>query len=162
MDQDFAWGGFGSESEEEEEEEIEREPKLQVNNLGICIKAMRYYKKTRFPIIALMYYQLISKTLTEEEKELAREELNNIVEIYIDSLTLKALENKDPHKFFSDSLSEIQTLSKITDVPREQCRKLFTKRILKYNKLHLTIALYQALKKPELIQEALQENIKAF
>jgi hypothetical protein len=60
MDQDFEWGGFGSESEEYEEEEVEREPKLHVNNLGICIKAMKYYKKTRFPTIALMYYQLIS------------------------------------------------------------------------------------------------------
>jgi hypothetical protein len=60
-------------------------------------------------------------------------------------------------------MNEIQTLSKeITFVPKDVCMEYFSRRILKYNKIHLTVALYQTLKKPEQIECALIDNIKGF
>ena len=111
-----------------------------------------------------MYYKLISKELEEEDLEDANDskELRNVIKIYIDRLTLKALENKEAHSFFKNSIKEIKALSKITGFDEEKIMKLFSKRILKYNKLHLTIALYQVQRKPDKILEALSSKIKIF
>jgi hypothetical protein len=60
------------------------------------------------------------------------------------------------------SLNELGILSRITGVSKKECQDLFCKTILKYNKIHLTIALYQVLDKSDLMEEALRNNMKAF